>query len=453
MSHQKSPLPGSPVQPEPLNQSAEPSCSNDRPQRKRGRTVEHGGEVEKDAPPSNTASDKCNSGLFVPLRWGVDSLYLSFPGTLADSADKKLSELKRIAQSLQPHEQVEAQYSLGDHLFEVKDKGAGMFPFVLQDNCFRIALSRPAAKSLPLAYVQISSHFLNAAKPHLAESILRQLLDQLGDVDPVTNVSRIDLYIDFISDVDMESWSREAWVTRAHTINSYSVKGRFSGWAIGLGGIMAARLYDKTLELENSGKDYLKDLWAKAGWKEGQKVWRLEFEIKRELLTQKGIPSLPEVLNHLGSLWAYATDEWLRLTLPSAEDGTRSRWPVHPLWQCLSSVDWGGDSGPLLRRFTMTRVPDDAYILGRSLGLLFSYMAKTGLKDFRVGAELLMQRLQDYGEHLMEREGVPFSQYVKEQVAIRSRKYNIVFSPDEEPEDNIEQEAMARLYRKQARGE
>ncbi len=435
------------------NPSAESSCSNDRPQRKRGRTVEHGGEGEKDAPPSNTASDKCNSGGFVPLRWGVDSLYLSFPGTLADSADKKLSELKRIAQSLQPHEQVKAQYALGDHLFEVKDKGAGMFPYVLQDNCFRISLSRPAAKSLPLAYVQISSHFLNAVKPHMAERILRELLDQLGDVDPITNVSRIDLYVDFISDVDMESWDRDAWVTRAHTINSYSVKGRFSGWAIGLGGIMAARLYDKTLELESSGKDYLKELWAKAGWQEGQKVWRLEFEFKREALTQKGIPSLREVLDHLGGLWAYATDEWLRLTLPSEEDGTRSRWPIHPLWQSLSSVDWGGDSGPLLRRFIMSRVPDDRYILGRSLGLLFSYMAKTGLKDFQVGGDLLLRRLRDYGEHLMEREGIPFSHYVKEQVAIRARKYNIVFSPDEEPEDNIEQEANARLYRKLSDGE
>lgn len=288
-------------------------------------------EVEQDAPTSNTASNNCNEGLFKPLRWGVDSLYLSFPGTLDDSVEKKLAELKRVAQAPQAHEQVEAQYLIGDHIFEVKDKGAGLFPYVLQDNCFRISLSRPAAKSLPMAYVQVSSHFLSSVTPTVAEAILRELLGHLGTLETTTNVSRIDLYVDFTSDVDMESWGRSAWVTRAHAINAYSVKGQFSGWAIGLGGVLACRLYDKTLELETSGKTYLKQLWEKAGWKEGRKVWRLEFEFKRELLTQKGLSSLPDVLNHLAGVWAYGTDEWLRLTLPREDDKTRSRWPIHPL--------------------------------------------------------------------------------------------------------------------------
>ena len=61
-------------------------------------------------------------------------------------------------------------------------------------------------------------------------------------------------------------------------------------------------------------------------------VWRLEFELKREVLTQKGLSKLYQVLNHLNGLWSYATTEWLRLTLPSDDDKTRSRWPIHPLW-------------------------------------------------------------------------------------------------------------------------
>ncbi len=60
--------------------------------------------------------------------------------------------------------------------------------------------------------------------------------------------------------------------------------------------------------------------------------WRLEFEIKREVLTQKGLAKLSEVMYHLNGLWDYATTEWLRLTLPNADDKTRSRWPIHPLW-------------------------------------------------------------------------------------------------------------------------
>lgn len=408
-------------------------------------------EVEQDAPPSNTASNKCNEGFFKPLRWGVDSLYLSFPGTLDESVNKKLSELKHVAQAPEAYEQAEAQYPVGEHIFEVKDKGAGMFPYVLQDNCFRISLSRPAAKSLPMAYSQISSYFLSAVAPAAAELLLRQLLSQLGALEPDTNVSRIDLYVDFLSDVDMESWGRQAWVTRAHSLNAYSVKGQFSGWAIGLGGVIACRLYDKTLEIETSGKTYLKQLWERAGWKEGQKVWRLEFEFKRELLTQKGLWTLPEVLNHLAGLWSYGTDEWLRLTLPSDEDKTRSRWPIHPLWAALASVEWGGDGGPLLPRFSSSRAPTDEYLFGRGLSLLFSYMAREGVTDFYAAGKEFLSWLQSFGERRCLFEGVAFDQHVAEQLAIRARRFNTILNPGTPKESTVDAEAAA--YRRASDGE
>lgn len=405
---------------------------------------------EEDAPPSNTASNKCNLSSFRVLRWGVDSLYVSFRGQLADSVNKKLSELKQIAQASQPHEQVEAQYLIDDHIFEVKDKGAGLFPYVLRDNCFRISLSRPTSTSLPMAYVQLSSDFLSAVTPLIGERILRSLLDKLGDVDPVTNVSRIDLFVDFISDVDMESWNRNSWVTRAHRIDSYSVKGQFSGWAIGLGGVIACRLYDKTLELDVSGKTYLQELWAKAGWKKGQKVWRLEFEFKRELLTQKGLGSLPQVLNHLAGIWAYATSEWLRLTLPPGGDKTRSRWPTHPLWECLSSIAWEGSGGSLLSRFSTISAPTDNYLFGRGLSSVFSYMAREHFTDFDLGSMEYISALKSFGERHCWYEGIPFDQHVREQVAIRARRFNT--SVNISPEVKADQEAESEAYRRESDG-
>jgi hypothetical protein len=413
------------------------------------RSASREGSGNQDAPPSNTASNKCNEGFFKPLRWGVDSLYLSYPGALADSVDKRLHKLKQVAQSLREHEQADAQYKVDQHIFEVKDKGSGLFPYVLQDNAFRIALSRPLAKSLPMAYVQISSHFLSAVTPEAAEEHLRKLLDELGDVEVTTNVSRIDLFVDFVSDVDMESWDRTAWVTRAHTVNSYSVQGQFSGWAIGLGGVIACRLYDKTLELEESGKDFLKELWKREGWQEGQKVWRLEFEFKREFLSQKGVTSFREVMRNLSGLWSYATDEWLRLALPDEGDKTRSRWPVHPLWQYLASVDWGGDGGPLLPRFTATRAPEDKYIFGRGLNLIFSFMARDGYIDFDEAAFKYLSWLRSYAnKFICMAEGIPFDQLVQEQVAIRARRYNTALNVSEEEWDNIELEEGMKAYRK-----
>lgn len=374
-------------------------------------------------------------------------MYLSFPGTLADSVDKKLQTLKQVAQSQRPHEQSQAQYKVDEHIFEVKDKGSGLFPYVLQDNCFRISLSRPTAKAMPMAYVQISSHFLSAVTPETAEEHLRKILDQLGDVEPITKVSRIDLFVDFQSDVDMESWDRTAWVTRAHSVNAYSVQGKFSGWAIGLGGVIACRLYDKTLEIETSGKTYLKGLWAKSGWREGGQVWRLEFEFKREFLGQKGLVTLKEVLGNTAGIWAYATDEWLRLALPDESDKTRSRWPVHPLWQSLASVDWEGQGGALLPRSTMTRAPDDKYLYGRGLSLIFSFMARDGFSDFYAASEKYLSWLVSYAERcICQYEGISFEQYVQEQVAIRARRFNTALNLAEEPEDNLDVEASAKAY-------
>ncbi len=390
-----------------------------------------GAAVEKDATPSNTASNNCNSDdlRFVPLRWGVDSLYLSYPGMLADSVKNKLDSLKKIAQSEVEADQVSAQYPIDEHIFEVKDKGSGVFPYILRDNAYRISLSRPSSSSVPMAYVQVSSHMLAAYTPQQTETRLRSILEQMGDIEEV-RVSRVDLFVDFVCAVNMESWTRHAWVTRAHDIQSFSIKGRFSGWSIGVKGVLSARLYDKTLEIETSGKEYLKGLWREAGWDGEQPVWRLEFEFKREVVTQKGLSSLNDVMGHLDGLWGYATGEWLRLTLPNGEDATRSRWPVHPLWACLASIDWGVSGGPLVKRFSPVTVPTERFILSRLFSSLTTLMALRVVFNLSDAYSDLSSVMAEY---LLDRcmfEGVHPDQYVEEQVRIKARRFNTALNAE-----------------------
>lgn len=408
-------------------------------------------ELDKDASPSNTASNNSNHDetSFVPLRWGVDSLYLSYPGMLADSVTHKLETLKKIAQADQEGDRSTAQYQIEEHIFEVKDKGAGLFPFVLRDNAFRICLSRPKSGALPMAYAQVSSGMLAALTPRQVESRLTAMLEQMGDIEPA-RVSRIDLFLDFTCTVDMESWSRHAWVTRAHNIQAYSVQGIFSGWAIGLGGVLAGRLYNKSLEIETSGKEYLKELWLKAGWDGITPVWRLEFEFKRELLTQKGLSGFYQTMEHLGGLWAYATDEWLRLTMPNEQDSTRSRWPAHPLWSSLASVDWGETGGPLLNRFAAVSAPSRKQVLSRLLSSMTSLMALEGHLGLDEAWDSLRLSLDNHLHTVCMFEGVHPDRYVEEKVRAKARRFNAFLNQEEEVPDVDEQ---ARLYRKHARGE
>ena len=249
------------------------------------------GDREAVAVPTNRATNNSINGEVKFLRWGVDSLYLSYQGNLHPEINEQLIQLKRQAQSEKQNDQAKAQIKVGDHLFEVKDKGTSMFAYILEDNAFRIQLSRPN-KAVPMAYVKLSSEYLTHLLPAEAEKRLSAILSQLGALESTANVSRIDLFVDFVSHQNMEAWDREAWVTHAASVTAYAIDNRFTGWAIGLGGVMAGRLYDKLFEIIKSNKGYLIPLWQAGGWKEGEPIWRLEFEFKREMLVQKDLSKL-----------------------------------------------------------------------------------------------------------------------------------------------------------------
>lgn len=407
-------------------------------------------EGEGDAPPSNTASPNSMGGFFRPLRWGVDSLYLSYRGELSRAVHGQLQHLKELAQSPNPGQ---AQLTLGGHVFEVNDKGKKNFPFIVADNAYHIQIGHPGGR-LPMAYVQVRAERLAHVGPEKAERELRDLVDQLGTVEGGAQVSRIDLYVDFVSTVDMEGWDRHAWVTRAARIDNHAIAGQFTGWSIGLGGILGARLYNKLLEIGVSGKAWLMPLWEQVGWHPDETVWRLEFEIKREVLTQKGLSELPQVLAHLNGLWSYVTTEWLRLTLPNPEDRTRSRWPVHPLWGCLAAVDWEGNGGPLSRRFSPARTPDNAKLFQLGMSVLLSYMAREGIDDLYQGQEAFMTDAYRHYMAVAEREGLPFDDLIAVKLALKRREFNTrLNNPEVEAKRRTQEvEAQSAAYRKASKG-
>lgn len=416
------------------------------------------GAVEQDATPSNTASSKCNSEesegvpFFQFLRSGVDSLYLSYPGQLDEGSAAELSALKSVAQLPETHRQVTAQLERSGHLFEVKDKGAKLYPFILEDNAFRIQLSRSKGK-VPMAYVKLSSAYLSSVTPRDAEKHLREVVEQFGEMEGVAMVSRIDLFVDFVSSVDMESWKRDAWITRGRKIWTHADSGKFTGWSIGLGGVISARLYNKSLEIEASGKQYLKELWLDAGWDGVTPVWRLEFELKREVLTSHGLSTLHDTLRYLNGLWSYATTEWLRLAMVTPEDQTRSRWPTHPLWEYLASVDFEGEGGSLSKRFTPSRVPSDDKLFSLGFSMLINFMAKNGIRDLYEGLKAFEVAMCNYHDHKSFNLGLPFEDYVAERVSIKCREFNTMMNPVEAPDPEEVLRQQAEAYRKASDGE
>lgn len=421
MSSKKSPAgsaAGNRIAPQPADRDSWTSA--------RAPASESGSEGISGAPPSNTAPDNSNF-IYQPLRWGIDSLYLSYPGSLSESRLDQLRNLKNQAQGL-PHEAAKAQLELGAHVFEVKDKSSGLFAFTLVDDAFMIRLASGKSKKLPMAYVQVSSRVLSHKSPAEVETELRALLRSLGDVQ-APKVSRVDLYLDFASDIDMEGWRRNAWVTHAQAVHQYAEDKTFTGWTIGAGGVLMARLYHKLLECKKSGKEYLQGLWREAGWDGVLPVWRLEFEFKRDVLVQLKLDGLPHVLENLAGLWSYATTDWLRLCLVNRDDKTRSRWPVHPLWLALSSVDWGTPGGPLLRSYQPVRAPSMAWLGSRGLSVMASIGAVAGVTDFDQAAAETKRQAWDALAFKNGNSGISPEQLFLETVEGLTREYNLRMNP------------------------
>jgi hypothetical protein len=412
-----------------------------------GPNVEQGG-----ASPSNTAPLSCKPVDKI-LRFGVDSLYLSFKGEIAHWVEKRLDKLKLAAQSPDPMERAKAQWIVGPHTFMVHDKGAKMFSYILSDPCFRIQISKGKSKSVPMAYVQVRARYLSSVTPREALKTLLGILETIGDVDQDPSVSRIDLFADFVSLMDMEVWGRKSWVTRASAIEQYAEGQEFTGWLIGKGGPLKMRLYDKVREIEKSHGQYVRSLWGAGGWKDGEPVWRLEFEFNKETLTKFGLDRFTTVMEQLNGLWAYAMGDWLRLCIPNPDDKTRSRWPVHPVWAALSSVDFGTPEMPKLERVTVTAKPDERSVVRRAIASLTSHMAIRGSVDQTAGLEeffhsIRLQLLED-----ADRDAVDPAEYLLGKVAAKRREYFMPASmaDDDDPfAEDLDDETTA--YRRASRG-
>jgi hypothetical protein len=306
-----------------------------------------------------------------------------------------------------------------------------------------------------MAYVKVSAEYLAHKGPLAVHQELVDLLPDLGNLGGTAMVSRIDLAADFISTLAMDSWPRTAWVTRATEIHSYAKDQVFTGWTVGLGGVISARLYNKVEEILYTGKPWVMNLWQEAGWIIGEPVWRLEFELKRDFLKEKKLSGLHGVLEHLNGLWSYATTEWLRLTVPSESDATRTRWPLHPLWVDLASVDWASQKSILLDRCSNTRTPNEQRLASMVLGSLVSYMAMHGIDDHNEALNGLLRSLYDHYSTVASKKDQTFEEYLAKRVALKAREFNTAIN---EPGLTAElrqaaKDAGADAYRKASRGD
>jgi hypothetical protein len=379
----------------------------------------------------NTAPHSCKHGRSedtppFELHWqGMDTLELSFPGKIKPEADKELGILKELAQGQKAKDQAKAQLKVGDRLFEVADRGGGrFFSYLLRHPDMRISVSSGKATRIPLALVSFQNEYLISVGPEAARSEAQAVLSHIGDLEGSESVSRCDIAADIGTQESIGAWGEEAWVTRAENVHRHTVKGIFSGWSIGLGAVLSARLYDKLLEIQTkSGKTYFFDLWKTNGWFYGDPVVRLEHQFRRSLLAQFALQTLADVQAARPALWSYATKEWTRLTIPSLGDATKARWPLHPFWEQIQAIKWDGRIESLSRKRPDSGSPSDRTLARMFKAVATSVMARDGLPTLEAASERLEILLMGELQRIEQWEGAAAYDLLLETVNLKRRKY------------------------------
>lgn len=316
---------------------------------------------------------------FKEFHKGVDSLYLSYRGTVKDEILEELIKKKELAQSDDEEDQALAKMIIGDHSFEVKDKARGKYAFVLVDNWYQIQVSASKRRRVPEIYVQVSSQILNCLGLDESVNSLRKVVESLLTGIEEEAISRIDVFIDFMSDKDFSTMPDKVWITRALDIVRYSRNGVLTGLTIGMGGDISARLYNKLLELSKSNKLYFIEIWKRQGW-DSETVWRLEFQLKRAFLGQMSVSTISDFKKSINDVWRYCTFEWLRLGI---DDGTknRTRWATDDFWQKVQDVRFGDGSFTGITRYVdKSRLPFDKTLFKGGIGYITSHAAKNGIE-------------------------------------------------------------------------
>lgn len=371
------------------------------------------------------------------LRTGIDSLYLSYPGSLNPVMAAKLAKLKELAQSRFSCESELAQLPLGEQLMEVRGNGRHPYAYVLDDGWFHIELAKLGAQRLPMAYCRIASSLLTSMGYESAVAVLDHVVAQFGVTEGQPNVSRVDVCVDFVTDYSLDQLSESEFVSKARSFSRHMVSRQFSGMSFSAGSPTSARLYNKTLEIQSKQRPRpeLELLWKSKGWNGAQDVWRLEFQLRRESLAAFDLVPYAKMANSLYPLWHYCTQQWLRHTVPSTTDKTQSRWPTTSFWQTLQSAVWDGDEDTRLSRNypDRGRPPCDRSLYINGLSVLTSFAAREGYIDAGEAAQAYLEAAKHFHDQRAMRSvfsgredgiNVDFEEYFREKVNAKRRAYN-----------------------------
>lgn len=224
-------------------------------------------------------------------------------------------------------------------------------------------------------------------------SRLVEELDKLGGTVLGLKPSRVDLAADFLIPEGLTLAALLTMRVPSHLQHSHFERGDHleTFYQGSKKSPIQLRLYNKGEEVLQGGtKLWFLDVW---NLKSASNVWRVEFQLRRQVLRQFKVETLEDLERKLGGLWTYLT-EWF--SLRERDDSNTTRRTLHPWWKDVAAcADRFGPALTLQREF-LGEPADSAWYVSHCAGCLASFAACEGLDEFDDAATLLFARIANY---------------------------------------------------------
>ncbi|MCR8963938.1 replication initiation factor [Brevibacillus halotolerans] len=300
---------------------------------------------------------------------------------------------------------VEQTLTIGNLTLTVHRTGIPFYAYKLTCNDFSICFMDKEMKGNSPIFVRLMSSFLwSYGYKQAYYNFLEWFLCFQPNLSGI-RLSRSDICVD-LDEASFKQCDSKGVVKRArrqieHFVNGEYKEGRkFSGFTIGGGGPILARIYNKSLEVKKSQKLWFQDIWRENGWNESKEVWRVEFQIRREALKEFSIHSANELFDNEDQLWAYLTEEWLTIKQPTKDNV--SRWKIKRKWKLVQTAGMNYKPSPLIRE--RVKKANLKQLLDQAAGLMLSVAALSNHDSFKDTT----QKVQSWAENNLIKKNTSF---------------------------------------------
>lgn len=288
---------------------------------------------------------------------------------------------------------------LGREEFLLAAHGTGSgYPFLIENDCFSIQFGEFNKPNFFVTYRSFALWQYGALALH------RRFLDWAFSVGMSVfqdeRLSRVDFTFDYqIQAIDFDE---DSFVSLSSKDNQHRKDRKVQTFRFGEGDLVL-RVYNKIDEInETSKKTWFFDLWGC-----DEKVWRIEWQVRKEWLRRFGIRTFTDLTERQGDILRFLANDHTTLRVPN-DDSNRSRWPMHPLWSDLqlhiTTLEGLGivrelDPDGLIEE-RLTRIVISVYGYLKRVGAIKGVKLKTSDIGFAESLALLTRKLEHVHDDL-----------------------------------------------------